>query len=179
MTTSEQTLDQEYFEWLLTQVRAQHGSQTYRELCWALYKKQFIWVLEMDDNRVQDGLDLLVEFFHEHGIEAHQHRVTDGCSFLELIIGLSRRCAFLGGGDPVEWAWQLISNLGLAPMSDPLTEKNHQAIEFILERVIWRDYKKNGFGGLFPLGFPEADQRTVELWYQMNAYVDENADPHE
>jgi hypothetical protein len=28
-------------------------------------------------------------------------------------------------------------------------------------------------GGFFPLTHPNDDQRKVEIWYQMNAYLDE------
>ncbi len=52
-------------------------------------------------------------------------------------------------------------------------------IDDILERLIWRQYQEDGQGGFFPLAWPEQDQREVELWYQMNAYLAENEDPHE
>jgi hypothetical protein len=170
--TIEQTLDDAYFEWLLTQVRVQHGSQTYRELCWALYKKEFIWFIPNDDNRIRDGQDLLVEFFHEHGLETENVKTNTGCSCLELVIGLSRRLAFLAGGDPVEWAWHLLGNLGLHSMSDPLSNRSLSVVDEILERVIGRTYRPDGRGGFFPLRYAEKDQREVELWYQLNAYVE-------
>ena len=37
--------------------------------------------------------------------------------------------------------------------------------------IIWRTYDSNGYGGLFPLRNPREDQRKVELWYQLNAYL--------
>lgn len=174
MTTTERTLDQAYFEWLLAQVRSQHGSQTYRELCWELYKKEFVWIIPNDDNRIQDGLDLLVEFFHENGLEVENVRIRDGCSCLELVIGLSRRLAFIAGGDPIEWAWTLLGNLGFHSTSDPLNDRNRAYIDGVLDRVIWRTYQADGVGGFFPLAFANDDQRKVELWYQMSAYIEEN-----
>lgn len=179
MTTRKKSLDQAYFEWLLDQVGAQRGSQTYRDLCWALYKKEFVWIIPNDDNRVADGLDLLVEFFHQNGLEAQTVRVEKGCSFLELIVGLSRRLAFIADGIAGDWAWILLGNLGFHSSSDPLNEYAHRYIDEVCDRVIWRTYEENGAGGLFPLGFSTEDQTKVELWYQMNAYVEENVDPHE
>jgi hypothetical protein len=44
----------------------------------------------------------------------------------------------------------------------------------ILDRIIERTYQRNGVGGLFPLKRDKKDQRKVELWYQMNAYLIEN-----
>jgi hypothetical protein len=42
-----------------------------------------------------------------------------------------------------------------------------------MERCVWRTYEPNGVGGFFPLENPNEDQREVELWYQMSAYVDD------
>jgi hypothetical protein len=34
----------------------------------------------------------------------------------------------------------------------------------------------NGTGGLFPLKMPKVNQRRVEIWYQMSAFIEENFD---
>jgi hypothetical protein len=92
-----------------------------------------------------------------------------------MIIGLSRRLAFTAGGDPVEWAWHLLGNLGFHSCADPLNASTKQYIDEELDRLIWRTYKADGSGGgLFPLAFPKMDQRKVEIWYQMSAYIEEN-----
>jgi hypothetical protein len=44
----------------------------------------------------------------------------------------------------------------------------------ILTNLVERTYQKNGKGGLFPLKQPAKDQRRVEIWYQMAAYLNEN-----
>jgi hypothetical protein len=33
----------------------------------------------------------------------------------------------------------------------------------------------DGSGGLFPLKNPQQNQRTTEIWYQMNAWLMENS----
>jgi hypothetical protein len=33
---------------------------------------------------------------------------------------------------------------------------------------------KSGLGGMFPLEDPREDQRAIEIWYQMMAYINEN-----
>jgi hypothetical protein len=43
-------------------------------------------------------------------------------------------------------------------------------VEEILHTLIWRTYDPDGTGGFFPLTRPQFDQRTIEIWYQMNAY---------
>jgi hypothetical protein len=41
-------------------------------------------------------------------------------------------------------------------------------------RLNRRLYTTSGYGGLFPLEEPKEDQRKVEIWYQMMAYLGEN-----
>lgn len=176
LTTTSQTLDQAYFAWLYDQVRPQHSQQVYEELCWALYKKEFVPIIFNDDNRVEDAHDLLVEFFRErHDLAVESERVDgNGCSCLELVVVLSRLLAFVAGGGCISWAWILLGNLGFHSLSDPLDERNLRFVDGALEKVIWRTYRENGVGGFFPLHNPQEDQRKVELWYQMNAYAYEN-----
>jgi hypothetical protein len=89
---------------------------------------------------------------------------------LEMLVGLSRRLSIQGGGEPREWFWHLIENLELEEYNDE-TPIPQREVDEVLERVIWRLYKKNGRGGLFPLRRTTDDQRRVELWRQLNAYL--------
>ena len=43
--------------------------------------------------------------------------------------------------------------------------------EEVLDAVIFRNYEYDGRGGLFPLRYPDRDQRDEELWSQLNAYL--------
>lgn len=89
---------------------------------------------------------------------------------LELFVGLARRLAFEMSSEQDEWFWELLENIDIAKYNDsvhiPIRE-----VEDKLDRVIYRTYRRNGHGGLFPLMRPNADQRDVELWYQLNAYI--------
>jgi hypothetical protein len=92
---------------------------------------------------------------------------------LELLIGLSRRLSFEAEGEPRDWFWDLINNLGLTHVNDQqYTAFVRDEIDDALERVIWRTYAKNGRGGLFPLQNVNQDQRDVELWYQLCQYIE-------
>jgi len=90
-------------------------------------------------------------------------------------VGLSRRLSFELDGEPRDWFWELIGNLGLLKYND-----NHllptDEIEEILDRFIWRTYKPDGKGGLFPLRNAKEDQTKIELAYQLSAYVLERWD---
>lgn len=171
----------DYYEWLISQVRIP-GTRTYNELFERMQNVEFVWTVPNDDNRVQDGLDLRVEFLNELAHISRKERADferfhTGVTFLEVLIGLSRRVAFTAGGDPDAWAWQLIDNLRLRKASDPFTESKANRVDEILETVIWRTYRRDGQGGFFPLNSSVEDQTKVEIWYQMHNYVNEIQEP--
>jgi len=164
-------LDELYFDWLADQVGSGVPPHTYRKMLETLFFKEFVWSVPNDDNRAADGKDLRREFLEDTGItDAPEDWMWLGCSILELLIALSRRLAFEADGEPREWFWELIGNLTLDRFIDN-GRVPKQAIDDILECVIWRTYKEDGTGGLFPLRFSQEDQRHVELWYQMSAYL--------
>ncbi len=158
--------EHKYLIWLENQITPDRD-RMYTDLFSALFEKEFIWITPNDDNRIADAMDIRCEFFRRHGA------LTRACSVLEVIIGISRRMSFAAGGDSDRWAWQLIANLELGRMTGHIGRVRAEHIDEILERFIWRLYKPDGTGGLFPLAWPKADQRKIELWYQMCAYIEE------
>ena len=168
-----------YFDWLTKQVNplgARYMHQhMYQSLFLKLFSTEFVWTISGDDNRVKDALDLRREFT---GAGAIPVQFPEFISILEVLVALSRRLAFLTGGEAPDWAWTLIENLGLAKCHDPLSTTNHIHIDEVLDALVWRTYKRNGQGGFFPLQKrTREDQRKIELWYQMQAYVSEIQEP--
>jgi hypothetical protein len=187
-------LNEMYFTWLKSQIyfEYRHNSRvSFDQLTDMLWSKPFPWVVANDDNRVEDGLELRYLFLTEdtlrHEFEIMQaefggpnnmiQAVSDfraqPCTTLEVIVALSRRLAFAAEGEPGWWAWRLIKNLDLHKMRDPLSKKKLELVDEVLERLIWRTYLWDGLGGFFPLKYPRDDQRKVEIWYQMSAYLEE------
>ena len=99
-----------------------------------------------------------------------------GCSYLELMIGLSRRLAFETSGDARVLFWELIRNVGLRDCNDKYKNDLDTLVEEVTDQITHRTYAPDGRGGFFPLRRPEEDQTNVELWYQLCAYVLENTD---
>lgn len=169
-------LDQQHFDWLYRQVcpvRGRRSTKSYRELFYILFTKEVIWLVPNDDNRLEDGKDLRTEFLHDEFITlapSDQLWMDLGCSFLEFLIGIARRCAFETDTTQEEWFWELMENLGLGDLDDR-KRINVEEVETILDRVIWRTYNPDGTGGLFPLERANEDQRKVEIWYQLSAYI--------
>lgn len=170
-----QPLDELYLHWLYGQfgsVKVTDSSRTYWGLARQLYTKEFVWLVPNDDNRIEDGKDLRWEFVQDSGVEVDALWMELGCSMLELLIGLSRRLAFETDRGPRGWFWRLIDNLGLESATDAIYNKQIETeIDEILDEFIWRQYEPSGHGGLFPLEHATVDQREVELWYQLSAYL--------
>lgn len=173
------SLTEDYLRWLVPQVREEHMDPTYSDLIVLMFEMEFKEVesVPTDRNRVMDGLDLRTLFCQEREIPSEhipQMRQSLGpCSFLEVLIGLSKRLAFAAGGDPRNWAWQLVENLELHKFPDPITRRKARDVQEILGACVQREYHPNGLGGFFPLAWADEDQREVELWYQMSAYIRE------
>lgn len=172
-------LDELYLRWLYSQVssvRTKTQTRTYWSLFRQLYTKEFVWFIPNDDNRAADGCNLRLEFLEEQELEygdVDPSWMGLGCSMLELLVGLSRRLSFETGGESRDWFWELLENLDLRQYNDANYDHAHhlEVIDNILNRVIFRTYFANGSGGLFPLRHATRDQREVEIWYQLSAYI--------
>jgi hypothetical protein len=166
--------DQQYFAWLVDQVDLPTDAQ-YDGLLNVMFGMEFVWIIGNDENRIADGRDLRLEYLDRLPHEEQDAGLYDiPVSFLEVLVGLSRRVAFLVDQDARVWAWRLIRNLKLGGFHDPLTGREVRKVMRCLEGVIWRRIGPDGSGGFFPLTDPKDDQRTVEIWYQMTAYINEN-----
>lgn len=171
-------LDELYLKWLYSQVanvKLKNPTSTYWHLLKQLHEKEFIWIEPNDDNRLEDGLDLRDAFVDELGIDNPDPIwMGMGCSMLEMLVALARNLNFEADNKSVsQWFWVMMHNAKLDHFNDS-ADYFEEDVSEILDRIIWRTYRKNGRGGLFPLSRPKRDQCEVELWYQMNAYILEN-----
>ena len=177
-------LDEEYLTWLYSQVasvKTRNPNHTHWTLLRELFTTEFVWFIPNDDNRIEDGRDLRREFLDAFDILEENWEwdwMALGCSMLEMLIALSRRLAFEAEGEPSRWFWHMIGNLGLDHYSDSFCDNYpyQEAVRETLEVVIWRTYDSSGQGGLFPLESADEDQREVEIWYQLNAYILERSE---
>ena len=176
MTTPDAQVRALYLLWLEHQLLSEstRPDRSYSDLISVMFDTEFQWLIRMDGNRIEDALELRAEFADGHDVPRSVMETLGPCSFLEVLIGLSRRLSFVGGGTAPRWAWQLLVNLKLERMWDRLSRSKMQTVLHILETVIQRTYEPNGVGGFFPLAWAEADQTKIELWYQLNNYVEEN-----
>lgn len=171
------SIEERYFEWLYSQIAAvknRNPARSYWKLAKQMHGYPFTWFVPNDDNRAEDGRELREEFMVESFIDSVDDLWMDlDCSIFEMLIGLSRRVAFESYGSSGEWFRELITNLGLVELTDRgYNSINARDVDRTLERLVNRTYDRKGHGGgLFPLLRAMEDQREVEIWYQMSAYL--------
>ena len=174
--------EQDYFHWLCEMVHIDQLNARYWLLAKDLHRHPFYSIVNHDENRASDGMELREEYLRE--INYPKYISLDGeCSVFEMIIALARRMDF-ETTDPYSpdegydktsyWFWEMMENLGLIIFSDDVYVEygGVTQVDNILETMLHREYREDGhYGGLFPLEECSEDQREIEIWYQMCAYL--------
>lgn len=166
-----------YLFWLTGLVCDEYRQRYYQRLLELLHEIEFTWIVENDMNRAADGIDLRGRFAEEEGLDFLMcRRVLDGpCSVLEMMVGLACRCedSIMGdieyGDRTPKWFWIMIHNMGLNEMDDGRI--NEDVVRDAVNRVLNREYRKDGRGGLFYVPECRKNLRRVEIWYQMCFYL--------
>lgn len=181
-------LDEWYFDWLLTKAGVDKDPSGFSSLCWILFDTPFLPVVEMDENRWEDGVEYRREFseIYQGGRDCAEELddLLGGCTMLELILSLAEKIRFEMADSIFEagtgkWFEELLENLGLHNYTNLciiMHENAYDEIQEILEKLNLRKYRANGEGGLFPLRQYVIDQRGVELAAQLNNYLADRYD---
>lgn len=175
-------LEKEYFEWMYQLVFGTDKSagNSYRKLLRLLYTKPFIYAIDMDGNRAEDGVDLRYRFGYEEsygGAVIASYLDNRDCSVLEMMVALAFRCEEQIMDNPEAgnrlgyWFQSMLCSLGLDSMRDDLFDEEY--VETVINIFLERRYEPNGKGGLFHLRHKRKDLRTVEIWNQMCWFLDE------
>ena len=171
---TEKELNNEYFDWMCQLVCNERYSRglSYQKLLRHLHNIDFQYVIPMDGNRAEDGIDLRYRFGYEKSYEGPMiASFLDNrpCSVLEMLIALAFRCEENIMNNPDvgnrmgQWFWNMIVNLGLGSMSD--SRFNPKYTDDVIFRFMDRKYKRDGEGGLFTIEHCKYDMRSVEIWY--------------
>lgn len=168
-----------YRNWLADYMEA----EGYSILFDVLHDTEFEWDhvrFPRDSDREADGRYLRLRFSDESGMDIMEDWLAWPCSFLEFLIALA--CAIddkiMYDPDtpegPWTWFWEMMANCGLKTCTDEWMMEagmsGWKKVSEITKTITGRRYEYNGNLGLFPLRRPEMDQRSVEIWYQANAY---------
>lgn len=171
-------IEREYFEWMYDLVCGNRFAEnrSFRKLLNYLHETEFVCYLHHDMDRVTDGIDLRYRFGYINKQFSDAERYLTGpCSVLEMMIALAIRCEETIMSDPkmgdrtAQWFWRMMVNLGLGSMLDERFDIHE--LETIIDLFLRREYEPDGRGGLFVLRDCEYDLRKVDIWTQMNWYI--------
>ena len=167
----------EYFDWMIDLVNANRGPKeiSYIKLLEYLHNTEFTYLILRDRNRAEDGVDLRYRFGLIRKHPEYPEYLSGPSSVLEMMIALAIRCEECIMDDPAygnrtsQWFWGMIASLGLGGMTDAIFDRDY--VEECLTRFLNREYERNGKGGLFTVKGTRRDMRKMEIWYQLNAYL--------
>lgn len=169
-----------YYDWLTSKVfRYTSEKNDYSRLLEELYSVEYIYTLDRDINRYDDGLELKKTFCWEIGIDvSYSELLGTQCSILEMMVALAIRCEVSIMSDPSEgnrtWLW-FKSMLKSMKLDDQVDHNFNQ--EYVQERLkimLYREYDQYGDGALFKVSNPVFDMRLAEVWSQLNWFLSEN-----
>src|SRR5574344_2086473 len=167
-------LTHEYFEWMCQLVYSERCSRIHphHKLLNYLHSREFYYILDMDSNRYEDGIELRYRFGYEQnypGDIISLYLDDRPCSVLEMMVALSIRCEEHIMDDPDignrtgQWFWSMMKSLKLNSVTDDRFDRI--LVDKTLLRFMNREYKPNGEGGLFTLRHSRHDLRYVDIWY--------------
>lgn len=168
----------QYFNWICRLVTdRKHPKSRYRSLLEFLYDSDFMYLLDNDVNRANDGMNLRYRFAYDNGYPSYviDENFDRYCNVLEMIAALAFRVEEQIMNDPEigdrtpQWFWMMIKNLGLIDQTNDNFDELYS--KRVIERFLNRDYSPDGEGGLIVLSNCRYDLRTVEIWDQMMWYL--------
>ena len=167
------TIKEKYLKYLADRVSDERfNADNYTRLFRLLRETRFEALIELDENRIADAIEMRAEF--EQANRCH-HKIDDPISVLEIMVALAIRCeeGIMGNseyGDRTSvWFWYMIKSLGLIEESDGNFDKCY-CLDVIFT-FIERKYGRDGEGGLFYIPDCTEDLTKVEIWYQMNWWL--------
>jgi hypothetical protein len=169
----DEPIEELYFNWLCAKV-LDFNVRIYFDLMHILHTTEFVWLVPEDQNRAEDGLELRTYFLREHGIDSVDASIhewfSSPCSFLEMLIAFSNRASFQTDEPTSDWFWRFLNTIRLDEYRQ-VSIDDEILIRDILHTVIWRTYREDGHGGMFPMNRTLYNQREVEIWYQFCEYL--------
>lgn len=172
-----------YFEWLCDKVKTE-DSENRIFLLNHLFKKEFYYIIALDQNREKDGKVMRDRFVYrtsdDEKVQEAMHQDLIGPSnILEVMVSLAERMDFElinedRSREPYsESFWEMVKNADWFDFTDCEFGHGWDYVELDkkIEQLLERKFKKNGEGSWFPISGKCDDQRKTEIWYQMQAYL--------
>lgn len=158
----------DYLKWIYSKT----GGLVDTRLIEILYSEEFTWTIPLDKNRASDGVYLRNRFIYESTYDDSVLLYLDGpCRVIEMLTALALRMEEDILKDDEEgnrvgrWLRVMLDNLGV------LGNKDENDIRARVRRFVTRGYLPNGNGNIFYIPNSDRDLRSVEIWYQMQAFL--------
>lgn len=171
----------EYLKWLYDAVFDEHDN--YIRLATILHDIPFTYILDRDENRAMDGIELRYKFMCANSMYDKDYEDIFGdepCSVFEMLVALAVRIEdqFMDNLEDYrvpKWFSIMLTNLGLAPYTDSYF--NNWGMEYevkgIIDNFLNRTFKPDGYGSIFTTK-RDVDMRDVEFWCQATWYLSDN-----
>ena len=167
-----------YFKWLCDIVG---GMCARSKLLSILYDIDYYWIVSFDEDRETDGLYL--RKVYKDFVGAEREPDIGKCKVLEVLVSLAISCEDnimhdrdIGDRTGV-WFWLMLTNLGLMEMrftDSYLTNEEEEEVRSVIDFMLSRKYGNDGQGSLFPCASFVPNFVNLDLWLQMNTYLNEN-----
>jgi len=173
-------LEELYFEWMSELAFPSiYDRRRYSRLLEILNSSIFHFSIPMDENRMTDGIDLRYRFGYEKGYSNQQMdialRHNRSCSMLEMMVALALR-----GDEHIAYDYEtggktdyifntMLESLRLKSETNERIDIRY--VESRIDALLNHDYDYDGNGGLFTVENPRQDMRHVDIWYQMNWFL--------
>jgi len=159
----------EYYEWLMDII---DGPGKYSKVLRRMWKTEFYAIVENDNNRAADGIELR---YHYEYVTGENCNKEGACTLLEMIVGVARRVENDFLYDPEYddrtyiWFWEMFYNLGLGDYDD--MQYNDVKVRDIIEDFLDRRVVKGEIRSLFPSKWDKNKWPEMEIWRQMSIYI--------
>lgn len=159
------------------------GLDNYKELAGLLFSIPYEWTLDMDENRMYDGIEMRREFEelckNDSNYDINTCLNGGACMMLEFFVGFAHRLVRDMFDHGIMTVPDLIKiwfiNLDIWRFSDSnWGDKDDEIVQDHLDYWIDLDYDYDGFnGGLFEMSDPPDDLRETEMWVQASWWYNE------
>lgn len=165
-----------YYQWLEDLVYSEE-SDNHEILLACLNATPYRYVVGGDSNREGDGLYLRNIFYDE--TEQCEGLLVHECTLLEMLVGFANRMAeevvadF--GKSTSDWFWEFMNNLGADYFTDDILmcDDAGEDLTKLLDNFMNRQYKDSKSGNIFVFEKEPKGLKRIELWYQMQFYIEE------
>lgn len=133
-----------------------------------------------DENRAKDGINFRINFAYANGLthaDIDYYISNEPCSMLEMMASLANKMEESIMYNPDKgnrthiWFEEMLNSLDISNQDD--FNFNEDYIDYRIDIFNRRLYCPNGYGGLFTIHDSMKDMREMEIWYQMQSYVNE------